>query len=88
MTVEPLRTDDDWRELAHRAGDGLEISLLWSKRHDLLTVRVSDRRIRDSFVVPVADAEPLHVFEHPFAYAAFRGIEAAADCGGSELVPA
>ena len=25
---------DDWRELANRDGDGLEISLLWSKAAD------------------------------------------------------
>jgi hypothetical protein len=58
------------RELAHRSGDGLEVSLLWDPRDDWLSVRVLDSRSGDSFEVPVGDARPLDVFEHPFAYLA------------------
>jgi hypothetical protein len=58
------------RELAHRSGDGLEVLLLWDSRDDWLSVRVLDSRSGDSFEVPVGDARPLDVFEHPFAYLA------------------
>ena len=58
------------RELARRSGDGLEVSLLWDPRDDWLSVRVLDTRSGDSFEVPVGDARPLDVFEHPFGYLA------------------
>jgi hypothetical protein len=58
------------RELAHRSGDGLEVSLLWDPRDDWLSVRVLDTRSGDSFEVPVGDARPLDVFDHPFAFLA------------------
>jgi hypothetical protein len=58
------------RELAHRSGDGLEVSLLWDPRDDSLSVRVKDTREGARFDIPVVDAKPLEVFEHPFAYLA------------------
>jgi hypothetical protein len=58
------------RELAERSGDGLEISLLWDPRDDSLSVRIEDRRMGDVYEVPVGDAHPLDVFEHPFGYLA------------------
>jgi hypothetical protein len=63
------------RELAYRANDGVEVSLLWSIGDDGLTVRVSDGKTGDSFELRVGEADPLHVFHHPYAYAAFEGIE-------------
>jgi hypothetical protein len=63
------------RELAHRAGDGLEVSLLWQPGSDALWVAVVDTREGDAFAVPVGDAPPLEVFRHPFAYAALRGTD-------------
>jgi hypothetical protein len=58
------------RELAHRSGDGLEVSLLWDPRDDSLSVRVNDTREAARYDIPVEDAKPLDVFEHPFAYLA------------------
>jgi hypothetical protein len=58
------------RELAHRSGDGLEVSLLWDPRDDSLTVRVRDAREGARYDIPVEDAKPLDVFEHPFAHLA------------------
>jgi hypothetical protein len=58
------------RELAHRSADGLEISLLWDPRDDSLSVRVTDAREDARYDIPVEDAKPLDVFEHPFAYLA------------------
>ena len=60
----------DWAELAIREGDGLEISLLWSKAADRVKVNVFDRRLEESFDIHVAGAQALSAFHHPFAYAA------------------
>ncbi|HET9938515.1 MAG TPA: hypothetical protein VFQ28_06970 [Gaiella sp.] len=65
---------DDWRELASRDGDGLEIALLWSKAADRVKVTVADSRLDDSFELDIAGAEALAAFHHPFAYAAGRGL--------------
>jgi hypothetical protein len=61
------------RELAYRENDGLAVSLLWDPADDVLTVTVRDRQTGEAFEIPVADASPLEVFHHPFAYAARRG---------------
>lgn len=80
MSAAYLTTDstsvalDDWRELATRDGDGLEISLLWSKAADRVKVTVADSRLDESFELDIAGAEALAAFHHPFAYAADRGL--------------
>ena len=74
ITVTAVTAIDDWRELATREGDGLEISLLWSGTADRVKVTVSDSRLDDEFELHVAGAEALAAFHHPFAYAAGRGI--------------
>jgi hypothetical protein len=62
-------------ELAYRAGDGVEVSLLWSRAESRLTVVVSDSRTGDWFELPAHPENALDVFHHPYAYAAFRGVE-------------
>lgn len=62
------------RELAHRTSDGLEVSLLWRPRDNCVTVSVLDSRTGDAFELAVGDDSPLEVFDHPYAYAAHRGI--------------
>jgi hypothetical protein len=66
------------RELAYREADGLAVSLLWDPADDALTVTVLDGHSGEALEVPVEDASPLEVFEHPFAYAAQRGLLLAA----------
>ena len=66
------------RELAYRQNDGLAVSLLWDPADDALTVTVLDGHSGEALEVPVEDASPLDVFEHPFAYAAQRGLLLAA----------
>jgi hypothetical protein len=63
-----------YRELAYRATDGLEIVLLWHQPTDQLTVSVSDERTGAYFELEAAADEALEVFEHPYAYAAARGV--------------
>ena len=67
--------DDLLRELAHRTSDGLEVSLLWRRRDNCVTVSVLDSRTGDSFELAAGDDRPLDVFYHPYAYAAHRGID-------------
>jgi len=64
-------------ELAHRANDGLEVALVWSRADGHLAVIVSDLRAGDSFELAARPENALDVFHHPFAYAAFRGVDSA-----------
>jgi hypothetical protein len=62
------------KELAYRANDGVEIALVWDPRTNQLAVTVADTRTGDDFELTVASADALDVFEHPYAYAARRGV--------------
>src|SRR5262249_40755394 len=64
-------------ELAYRESDGVEVMLVWDKAADSVKVAVFDSRTDEAFEVPVGEASPLDVFNHPFAYAAFQLVEAA-----------
>ena len=57
------------RELAHRFGDGIEVTLYWHSRDDRLTVSVSDARTGEFFEVDAPRNAALDVFHHPFAWA-------------------
>jgi hypothetical protein len=75
-TMAGKRTSDELpRELAHRTSDGLEVSLLWRRRDNRVTVSVLDSRTGDTFELAAGDDSPLDVFYHPYAYAAHRGVE-------------
>lgn len=60
----------DWRELARREGDGLEITLLWSESTDRVKVAVLDQRFDALFEINIDGADALSAFEHPFAFIA------------------
>ena len=62
------------RELAHRSSNGTDIFLLWCPADDSLAVVVIDAAA-DSFELLVDPAEALDAFEHPYAHAAFRGLD-------------
>ena len=64
----------DWRELASRESDGLEVSLFWSKTADRVKVTVADSRLQQEFDLDVAGADALAAFHHPFAYATAPGM--------------
>jgi hypothetical protein len=66
------------RELAHRASDGVDVQLLWNPADNTLAVTVSDDR-GESFELRVASHDALDVFNHPYAFAAFRGSRATVD---------
>ena len=62
--------------LARRANAGIQVTLLWEADTDSVAVLVRDTSTDDQFelsVEPGADA--LDTFDHPYAYAAWRGVE-------------
>jgi hypothetical protein len=59
-----------FEELDYRENDGLEISLLWNRRDNTVSVFVCDIHSNDCFEVPVLSGRTRDVFEHPYAYAA------------------
>ena len=61
-------------ELEHRVNSGLAVSLLWWRAENRVSVVVADSRSGATFELAVRDEQPLDVFHHPFAYAAFRGV--------------
>lgn len=76
------------RELAYRASDGFEVWLLWTKLDNRVFVLVYDASRETSFELDVEPENALDAFDHPLAYAAFRGIEpAAAPARNDSLVP-
>jgi hypothetical protein len=56
-------------ELAFRSGDGIEVSLLWSRLTDEVTVLVANLRTGDFFEFAPPRTRALDAFYHPFAYA-------------------
>jgi hypothetical protein len=64
----------DRRELAHRASDGIEVTLFWTKRSNGVTVAVLDTRSDERLEFDVERAAALDAFNHPYAYAASRRV--------------
>lgn len=59
-----------FRELDHRAHDGIDVWLLWRAIDDRVLVAVTDAKSGDAFKLEVAaDQRALDVFHHPYAYA-------------------
>jgi hypothetical protein len=61
-------------ELAHRSNEGLDVWLLWRRMDDRVSVVVHDSTTDSWFELEVDRSAALDAFEHPFAYAAARGI--------------
>jgi hypothetical protein len=64
---------NDWKELARREGDGLVVSLFWSRAAGRVTVTV-EQMFAEELHIEVPGACALDAFYHPFAYAAGRGL--------------
>jgi hypothetical protein len=67
MTAQQITT---MKELAHRSGDGVDVTLLWVRNGDAdeTLVRVTDRREGAYFEIPADPRLALDVYRHPFAY--------------------
>jgi hypothetical protein len=74
FTIDAVLGLTDWRELASRDSDGLEVSLLWNPTSDAVKVAVADSRLDHDFELHVPGADALAAFHHPFAFAAAEGM--------------
>jgi hypothetical protein len=59
-------------ELANRRGDGIDVTLWWSREADSVSVEVLHFASESSFELDVDRDRALDAFYHPFAYAARR----------------
>jgi len=67
------------RELCHRSADGVDVRLVWYPATESLAVLVEDPRDLESLEVPVGDADPMDVYEHPYYHAGRLGLGTADD---------
>ncbi len=65
----PTAENETLRELDHRGGDGIDVTLLWSPEDDKTYVLVDDDRSGQSLRIAVDGADALDAFRHPYAYA-------------------
>jgi len=73
-----LSFDHTPKELVSRHSGTTEVALLWSKRTHRAAVTVLDEATGEGFELPVGERDdPLELFNHPFAYAAARGLATA-----------
>jgi hypothetical protein len=63
------------QKLAHRRGDGLDVTLFWSAADDALTVQVIDHFADECFEIAVSHDRVAYAFNHPYAYAAAQGLD-------------
>jgi hypothetical protein len=62
--------------LASRVNGGIHVTLLWAADTNAVAVLVRDDRTDDQFELVVEpELNPVDVYEHPYAYAAWRGID-------------
>ena len=74
----PATADNEMlRELDHRGGNGIDVTLLWDAEDDKTYVFVDDDRSGQSLRIVVDGADALDAFRHPYAYALYE-VESAA----------
>jgi hypothetical protein len=62
--------------LAKRSNAGVQVTLLWAEDTNAVAVLVHDEGNDDQFELSVEPgANALDTFEHPYAYAAWRGVD-------------
>jgi hypothetical protein len=75
-----MTSHHDTIELDSRTTDGIEVALLWHRAEGRVSVIARDERSGEILEVTVRDGEnALDVFHHPYAYAAFHGVQPRAD---------
>ena len=70
-----ITTQTTRRELAHRASNGIEVSLFWGPVSGEVVVEVVDHSSEHFFELTVPSERALDAFHHPYAYAAVQGVE-------------
>jgi hypothetical protein len=66
----PPTPDTAPHELCSRAGDGIEVALLWTPGADHVQVSVVDTKTNHAFGIRVRAADAMRAFHHPYPYAA------------------
>ena len=62
--------------LAERKGAGIQVTLLWAEDTNTVAVVVRDDGTDEQFELSVEPGtNALDVFEHPYAHAAWRGVD-------------
>ena len=56
-------------QLDYRDNDGIEVSLLWNRANNSITVYAYDSRTNESLEIAVDPAQAREAFLHPYAYA-------------------
>ena len=64
----PTMTKNVFEQLDDREHDGIEVSLLWNRSDDSLSVYVCDSRTAETFEFAIEPDRALDAFRHPFAY--------------------
>lgn len=77
-----MKQSTTYTELAQRTGDSVAVSLLWRREDNRLKVAVADTSTGEEFELDAHPENALDVFYHPFAYAAFRGLDYGAETAG------
>ena len=62
------------RELAHRATNGIDVTLLWTESTNTVAVAVLDTNSGEEHQFDVDGSRALDAFNHPYAYAATVGV--------------
>jgi hypothetical protein len=65
-------------ELDHRKSGPFEVSLLWDRDLETVSLTIRDSRSGRSLELPVVHNRALQAFKHPFAFAASSGVDYAA----------
>ena len=68
--------ESERRELAHRSGAGVDVTLYWHPTLDELIVCVCDKRDGAHFEIRPARYLALDVYYHPYAYADLEDVYA------------
>lgn len=67
--------------LAYRVNAGIHVTLLWAPDTNTVSVSVWNVAAEEKFELVIEpELNPIDVFEHPYAYAAWRGIDFDAGC--------
>jgi hypothetical protein len=74
MMTPPITPTSAGRELCHRTGDGIEVTLAWIPGSERLDVAVFDTKRGHTLRIPVEPSRAMHVFHHPYAHAAAHGL--------------
>ena len=74
-----MRGSDNHRPrvvLASRKNAGIRVALLWAADTNTVAVLVRDDSTNEQFELLVEpEINPMNVYKHPYAYAAWRGID-------------